>query len=142
MVFRRQYEQYMQLKYSDTTERKVEIRDIESMEAFKEGIPEIVLPYTVSVGVSYWTNERLGIGLLGIYTYVPELGARAMLEKDITADTPAHIDSFVDNLANTAVELSQKSTGNRHAMRQELAGELKEKLKCAAKGAIEELIVG
>lgn len=142
MVSRRQYEQYMQLEYSGITERKVEIRDIESMEAFKEGIPEIVLPYTVRVGVGRWSNERLGIELLGIYVHVPELGARAMLEKDITADTPAHIDSFVDNLANTAVELSQKSARNRHALRQELAGELKEKLKCAAKGAIEELIVG
>ncbi len=142
MVFRRQYEQYAQLKYSDTTERKVEIRDIESMEAFKEGIPEIVLPYTVNVSVSYWTNERLGFGLLGIYAYVPELGARAMFEKDITADTPAHIDSFVENFANTSVELSQKSTRNRPALRAELAGELKEKLRDATKGAIEELVIG
>lgn len=135
MVFRRQY---AQLKYSDTTERKVEIRDTESMEAFKEGIPEIVLPYTVKVGVGYWSNN----GLLEIYAEVSELGARQMLEEVFTAETPAHIDALVNNLVNTSVELSQKSTRNRPALRAELAGELGKKLGYAAKSGIEELIVG
>ncbi len=89
-VFRRQY---AQLKYSDTTERKVEIRDADSMEAF-------------------------------------------------TAETPAHIDALVNNLVNTSVELSQKSTRNGPALRAELAGELKEKLRDATRSGIEELIVG
>lgn len=132
------YEQvYGNLKYSDHTARKFEIRDTESVEAFKEGIPEIVLPYTVKIGVGYWDK-----GFLGIYAQVPELGARQMLEEVFTADTPAHIDSFVDNLANAAVGLSQMSMGNRPAMRAELAGELRGQLRYAAKSAIEELIVG
>ncbi len=136
-VFRSQYEQYAQLKYSDRTTRKVEIRDTESMEAFKEGVPEIVRTYTVGVGVGYWSN-----GLLGIYVQVPELGIEQMLEEVFTAETPVHIDSFVDNLVKDAVDVSQKFTGNGPAVGPELAGELKEKLGYAAKSGINELTIG
>lgn len=133
-VFRRQYGK---VKYSNHLERKFEIRDTESMEAFKEGIPEVVLPYTVKIGVGYWSN-----GVLGIYAEVFELGARQMLEEEFTAETPVHIDSLVDNLVNASVDLSRKSTRNRPAMRSELIGELKEKLRYATRSGIEELIVG
>lgn len=129
--------QYGNLRYGDHLEREFEIRDTESMEAFKEGIPEIVLPYTVGIGVGYWDN-----GILGIYAEVSELGARQMLEEEFTAETPAHIEALIDNLVNVSAELSQKSTRNRPAMRAEKVGEFKEKLRYATRSGIEELMVG